>query len=75
MTRAADLVSFARMGNVLEPTKQQQILALAQFGWPVSRIATAIGVDRETVTRYMRAARLPVRRRGRPSEASAKQIR
>ena len=64
--------SFARMGNVLEPTKQQQILALAQLGWPVSRAATAIGVDRETVTRHVRAARLPVRRRGRPSEASAK---
>jgi transposase len=60
------------MGNVLEPTKQQQILALAQLGWPVSRVATAIGVDRETVTRYVRAARLPVRRRGRPSEAPAK---
>src|SRR3954453_8982975 len=60
------------MGNVLEPTKQQQILALAQLGWPVSRIATAISVDRETVTRYVRAARLPVRRRGRPGEAPAK---
>ena len=60
------------MSNVLEPTKQQQILALGQLGWPVSRIATAVGVDRETVTRYVRAARLPVRRRGRPSEAPAK---
>ena len=60
------------MSNVLEPTKQQQILTLAQLGWPVSRIATALSVDRETVTRYVRAARLPVRRRGRPSEAPAK---
>ena len=60
------------MSNVLEPTKQQQILALGHLGWPVSRIATAVGVDRETVTRYFRAARLPVRQRGRPSEASAK---
>ncbi len=56
----------------MEPTKQQQILALGQLGWPVSRIATAVGVDRETVTRYVRAARLPVRQRGRPSEARAK---
>ena len=60
------------MSNVLEPTKQQQILALAQLGWPVSRIASATGVDRATVTRYVRAARLPVRRRGRPSEDPAK---
>jgi transposase len=64
-------VSFARMSNVLEPTKQQQVLALGQLGWPVSRIATAVGVDRATVTRYLRAARVPVRRRGRPGEGPA----
>jgi transposase len=60
------------MSNVLEPTKQPQILALGQLGWPVSRIGTAVGVDRATVTRYLRTARLPVRGRGRPSEAAAK---
>jgi hypothetical protein len=60
------------MSHVLEPTKQQQILALGQLGWPVSRIGTAVGVDRATVTRYLRTARLPVRGRGRPSEAMAK---
>ena len=60
------------MSNVLEATKQQQILALGQLGWPVSRIGTAVGVDRATVTRYLRAARLPVRGRGRPSEGVAK---
>ena len=36
-----DLVSFARMSNVLEQTKQQQVLALGRLGWPVSRIAAA----------------------------------
>ena len=49
------------MRNVLKPTKQQQILALGQLGWPVSRIAASVGVDRETVTRYVRAARSPER--------------
>jgi transposase len=59
------------MGYVLEQTKQQQVLALGRLGWPVSRIATATQVDRGTVTRYLRAAGLPVRGRGRPSEATA----
>jgi transposase len=59
------------MGYVLEQTKQQQVLALGRLGWPVSRIAAAAQVDRGTVTRYLRAAGLPVRGRGRPSEATA----
>jgi transposase len=66
-----DVMSFARMSYVLEQTKQQQVLALAQLGWTVSRIAAAVHVDRATVTRYMRAAGLPVRGRGRPSEGTA----
>ena len=64
-------MSFARMSYVLEQTKQQQVLALAQLGWTVSRIAAAVHVDRATVTRYMRAAGLAVRGRGRPSEGTA----
>jgi transposase len=59
------------MSHVLEQTKQQQVLALGQLGWPVSRIAAAVHVDRATVTRYLRAAGLTVRRRGRPSEGTA----
>lgn len=66
-----DLVSFVRMSYVLEQTKQQQVLALGRLGWPVSRIAAATQVDRATVTRYLRAAGLSVRGRGRPSEATA----
>ena len=66
-----DLVSFARMSNVLEQTKQQQVLALGRLGWPASRIAAAVHVDRATVTGYLRAAGLAVRGRGRPSEAMA----
>ena len=60
------------MSNVLDHEQQQQILALGRLGWTVSRIATATGVRRETVTRYVRAAGLAVRGRGRPGEASAK---
>jgi len=60
------------MSNVLDHEQQQQILALARLGWTVSRIATATGVRRETVTRYVRAAGLAVRGRGRPGEAPAK---
>jgi transposase len=59
------------MSYVLEQTKQQQVLALGRLGWPVTRIAAAAQVDRATVTRYLRAAGLPVRGRGRPSEATA----
>jgi transposase len=66
-----DLVSFARMSNVLEQTKQQQVLALGQLGWPASRIAAAVQVDRATVTGYLRGAGLRVRGRGRPSEGAA----
>ena len=64
-------MSFARMSYVLEQTKQQQVLALGQLGWTVSRIAAAVHVDRATVTRYLRAAGVPVRGRGRPSEGTA----
>ena len=59
------------MSYVLEQTKQQQVLALGQLGWTVSRIAAAVHVDRATVTRYVRAAGLPMRGRGRPSEGTA----
>lgn len=59
------------MSYVLEQTKQQQVFALGQLGWPVSRIASRVGVDRATVTRYLRAAGLAVRGRGRPSESRA----
>jgi len=66
-----DLVSFAQMSRVLAQTTQQQVLALGRLGWPVSRIADAVHVDRATVTRYLRAAGIAVRGRGRPSEATA----
>jgi len=59
------------MGNVLDSTTQQQIVALGRLGWTVSRIAEATDVRRETAARYLRAAGLPVRGRGRPGEGPA----
>ena len=52
------------MGNVLNDTKQQQILVLGRLGWSLRRIAAAIGVRRETASRYLKAAGVAVRRPG-----------
>ena len=60
------------MGNVLDDTDQQRILALGRLGWPLLRIQRATGVRRETISAYLKAAGIPVRGRGRPSEATAK---
>lgn len=60
------------MSNVLDQTTQQQILALGRLGWTLKRIEQTTGVRRETVSGYLKAAGIPVRGRGRPSEATAK---
>src|SRR4030095_9078256 len=60
------------MSNVLEHSKQQQILALGRLGWTLSRIQEATGVRRETLSGYLKAAVIPVRGRGRPSESKPK---
>src|SRR5688572_1808545 len=60
------------MSNVLGDTTRQQILALGRLGWTLLRIQQTTGVRRETVSGYLKAAGLPVRGRGRPSEARAK---
>ena len=67
-----DAWSFARMSNVLDHQKQQQVLGLGRVGWPVRRIAEATGVDRATARGYLLAAGIPVRGRGRPGERVAK---
>ena len=56
------------MGNVLKTSTQQQILSLGRLGWPLRRIEEATGVRRETVSHYLRAAGIAVRRPGRPRE-------
>lgn len=62
------------MANVLKPEKQDQVLALGRLGWSLRRIEEATGVRRETASRYLRAAGVPVRgaRRRRLEEAPAK---
>src|SRR5215208_6548185 len=60
------------MGNVLDPSKQQQVLALGRLGWPLRRIEQETGIRRETAGAYLRAAGIAVRRRGRPGEESPK---
>ena len=60
------------MGNVLEPHKQHQILALGRLGWTLQHIGRATGVHRVTVGEYLRAAGIPVRGRGRPGEGPPK---
>jgi transposase len=54
------------MGNVLDPSKQQQVVALGRLGWSLRRIEQATGVRRETVSGYLRVAGVAVRGRGRP---------
>jgi len=60
------------MSNVLEPHKQQEVLALGRLGWTLTRIGRATGVHRVTVGEYLRAAGIPIRRRGRPGEGLPK---
>jgi hypothetical protein len=60
------------MSNVLDNKQQQQICGLGRLGWTLSRIQEATGIRRETVSGYLKAAGIPVRGRGRPSESTAK---
>ena len=57
------------MSNVLDETKQQQVIALGRLGWSLRRIEGATGVRRETVSGYLKAAGIAVRGRGgRPAQ-------
>jgi transposase len=60
------------MSNVLDDDKQHEIRALGRVGWTLSRIQAATGVRRETISGYLKAAGIPVRGRGRPSESKPK---
>jgi hypothetical protein len=44
------------MGNVLERTKQEQVIALGRLGWSLRKIQAATGVRRETAGGYLRSA-------------------
>lgn len=57
------------MSNVLDESIQQQVMALGRLGWSLRRIEAATGVRRETISGYLRAAGIAVRRRGgRPAQ-------
>ena len=57
------------MSNVLDETTQQQVIALGRLGWSLRRIEAATGVRRETISGYLKAAGVAVRRRGgRPTQ-------
>lgn len=56
------------MSNLLHESKQQQVQALGRLGWSLRRIEATTGVRRETVSAYLKAVGIAVRRRGgRPS--------
>ena len=52
------------MSNLLHESKQQQVVALGRLGWSLRKIEAATGVRRETISGYLAAAGVPVRRRG-----------
>lgn len=45
------------MSNRLKMAEHQAIIGLAQLGWSYRRIATELGLDRDTVGRHVKAAR------------------
>ena len=58
------------MSNVLDETKQQQVIGHGRLGWSLRRIEAATGVRRETVSGYLKRAGVAVRGRGgRPAPA------
>jgi transposase len=52
------------MANLLSEEKREQIKALGRLGWSQRRIERELHVRRETVGQYLRAAGIPIRRRG-----------
>ena len=54
------------MGNVLKVSIQTSIYSLAERGWSARRIARELGIDRETVGRYLRLAKPAISITGSP---------
>lgn len=44
------------MANWLKMAERQSILTLARLGWSYRRIAAELGLDRDTVSRHVKAA-------------------
>lgn len=49
------------MSNVLNEEKKQQAVALGRLGWSLRKIQKAIGVRRETISVYLKAAGIAMR--------------
>jgi transposase len=49
------------VSNVLNEEKKQQAIALGRLGWPLRQIEKAIGVRRETISAYLKAAGIAMR--------------
>src|SRR5580698_7679433 len=52
------------MSNVLTEQQQADIRALGRLGWSLRQIERQTGIRRETISAYLTAAGIPVRRRG-----------
>jgi len=54
------------VSNVLNEEKKQQVIALGRLGWSLRRIERETGIRRETISAYLKEARVELRRpRGR----------
>jgi len=51
------------MANVLSEGKRQQVIALGHLGWTLRRIEAETGIRHETVSAYLKAAGIAVRRK------------
>ena len=54
-------LSSIPVSNVLNEEKKQQAVALGRLGWSLRRIQKAIGVRRETISVYLKAAGIAMR--------------
>jgi hypothetical protein len=66
---------FPAISNVLHESKQQQVVALGRLGWSLRRIEATTAVRRETISGYLKAAGVAVRRRGAGRRNGRRQIR
>jgi transposase len=49
------------VSNVLSEEKKQQVIALGRLGWSLRRIQEQVGVRRETIAAYLKAAGVTIR--------------
>ena len=49
------------MSNVLKEENKQQVIALGRVGWSLRRIQKETGIRRETISSYLKAARVELR--------------